>query len=57
MTSNLNPLDLVLQASIIVQIVMGLLLVASIVSWSIMLRKLHSFPTRRSSDLNRKSVV
>ncbi|MGH8177453.1 MAG: protein TolQ [Steroidobacter sp.] len=39
MTSNLNPLDLVLQASIIVQIVMALLLLASIASWSIMLRK------------------
>jgi biopolymer transport protein TolQ len=39
MTSNLNPLELVLQASIIVQIVMALLLLASIVSWAIMLRK------------------
>ena len=39
MAGNLNPLDLVLQASIIVQIVMGLLLLASIASWSIMLRK------------------
>jgi biopolymer transport protein TolQ len=39
MTGNLNPLDLVLQASIVVQIVMVLLLLASIVSWSIMLRK------------------
>jgi biopolymer transport protein TolQ len=39
MTGNLNPLDLVLQASIVVQIVMALLLLASIVSWSIMLRK------------------
>lgn len=39
MTSNLNPLELVLQASIIVQIVMVLLLLASVVSWSIMLRK------------------
>ena len=39
MTSNLNPLELVLQASIIVQIVMGMLLLASIVSWAIMLRK------------------
>ena len=39
MAGNLNPLDLVLQASIIVQIVMALLLLASIVSWSIMLRK------------------
>jgi biopolymer transport protein TolQ len=38
-TTNLNPLDLVLQASIVVQIVMGLLLLASVVSWSIMLRK------------------
>ena len=35
----LNPLELVLNASIIVQIVMALLLLASIVSWSIMLRK------------------
>lgn len=39
MTSNLNPLELVLEASIIVQIVMILLLLASIVSWAIMLRK------------------
>ncbi len=39
MTNNLNPLELVLQASVIVQIVMALLLIASIVSWSIMLRK------------------
>jgi biopolymer transport protein TolQ len=39
MTTNLNPLELVLQASIIVQIVMALLLLASIVSWAIMLRK------------------
>jgi biopolymer transport protein TolQ len=38
-TTNLNPLDLVLQASLIVQIVMALLLVASVVSWAIMLRK------------------
>jgi biopolymer transport protein TolQ len=39
MAGNLNPLELVLQASIIVQIVMALLLLASVVSWSIMLRK------------------
>ncbi|HEX2493479.1 MAG TPA: protein TolQ [Steroidobacter sp.] len=39
MTNNLNPLDLVLQASIIVQIVMALLLIASVISWAIMLRK------------------
>ena len=35
----MNPLELVLQASIIVQLVMALLLLASIVSWAIMLRK------------------
>src|SRR5512138_2271437 len=39
MNQGLNPLELVLNASIIVQIVMALLLLASIVSWSIMLRK------------------
>jgi biopolymer transport protein TolQ len=39
MSENLNPLELVLNASIIVQIVMGLLLLASVVSWAIMLRK------------------
>ena len=39
MTEGLNPWLLVRDASLIVQIVMALLLVASIVSWSIMLRK------------------
>ena len=39
MSQNLNPLELVLNASIVVQIVMALLLLASLVSWSIMLRK------------------
>src|SRR5215510_10424786 len=39
LNQGLNPLELVLNASIIVQIVMALLLVASVVSWSIMLRK------------------
>ena len=39
MNQGLNPLELVLNASVIVQIVMALLLLASIVSWSIMLRK------------------
>ena len=39
MSEGLNPLQLVLDASIIVQIVMALLLLASIISWSIMLRK------------------
>jgi biopolymer transport protein TolQ len=36
---NLNPWQLVLNASIVVQLVMILLLLASLVSWSIMLRK------------------
>jgi biopolymer transport protein TolQ len=48
MTGNLNPLDLVLQASIIVQIVMALLLLASVVSWSIMLRKRAELRRARS---------
>src|SRR5678816_3365914 len=39
MNQGLNPLELVLNASVIVQIVMALLLIASIISWSIMLRK------------------
>jgi biopolymer transport protein TolQ len=39
MSQGLNPLELVLNASIIVQIVMALLLLASVISWSIMLRK------------------
>src|SRR5689334_5704650 len=39
MSQNLNPLELVLNASIVVQIVMALLLLASLASWSIMLRK------------------
>jgi biopolymer transport protein TolQ len=39
MTDQLSPLELVLNASLIVQIVMALLLLASIISWSIMLRK------------------
>jgi biopolymer transport protein TolQ len=56
MTSNLNPLELVLQASIIVQIVMALLLLASIVSWSIMLRK-RSELRRASSEADRFEEV
>ena len=39
MSEGLNPLELVLNASIVVQIVMALLLLASVISWSIMLRK------------------
>jgi biopolymer transport protein TolQ len=52
MTSNLNPLELVLQASIIVQIVMVLLLVASVISWAIMLRK-RSELNRARADADR----
>lgn len=39
MTGNFSPLELVLHASLIVQLVMVLLLLASVISWSIMLRK------------------
>jgi len=56
MTSNLNPLELVLQASIIVQIVMALLLLASIVSWAIMLRK-RSELKRARADADRFEEV
>lgn len=56
MTNNLNPLELVLQASIIVQIVMGLLLLASIVSWAIMLRK-RSELRRARADADRFEEV
>jgi biopolymer transport protein TolQ len=56
MTSNLNPLELVLQASIIVQIVMGMLLLASIVSWAIMLRK-RSELRRAGQDADRFEEV
>jgi biopolymer transport protein TolQ len=56
MTSDLNPLDLVLQASIIVQIVLGILLLASIVSWSIMLRK-RSELSRARADADRFEEV
>jgi biopolymer transport protein TolQ len=52
MTSNLNPLELVLQASLIVQLVMALLLLASITSWAIMLRK-RSELSRARSDADR----
>ena len=52
MTEGLNPLELVLNASIVVQIVMALLLLASIVSWSIMLRK-RSELSRARADADR----
>ncbi len=56
MTNNLNPLELVLQASLIVQIVMALLLLASIVSWAIMLRK-RSELRRARADADRFEEV
>ena len=46
--STLNPLELVLNASPIVQIVMALLLLASVMSWSIMLRKRAELQRARS---------
>jgi biopolymer transport protein TolQ len=52
LNEGLNPLELVLHASIIVQIVMALLLIASLVSWSIMLRK-RSELRRARSDADR----
>jgi biopolymer transport protein TolQ len=39
MPNDMSPLQLILHASLIVQMVMALLLLASVVSWSIMLRK------------------
>ncbi len=39
MPEQLSPVELVLNASLVVQVVMALLLIASIVSWAIMLRK------------------
>ena len=56
MTGDLSPLELVLNASLIVQIVMGLLLLASLVSWSIMLRK-RSELRRARADADRFEEV
>jgi biopolymer transport protein TolQ len=56
MSENLNPLELVLNASIIVQIVMALLLIASIASWAIMLRKRAEL-RRSRSDADRFEEV
>jgi biopolymer transport protein TolQ len=39
MSDQMSPVELVLNASIIVQVVMALLLIASVISWAIMLRK------------------
>ena len=56
MTGDLSPLELVLNASLIVQIVMALLLLASLVSWSIMLRK-RSELRRARADADRFEEV
>ena len=56
MQGDLSPLELVLHASVIVQVVMGLLLLASVVSWSIMLRK-RSELSRARSDADRFEEV
>src|SRR5215216_58032 len=56
MNQGLNPLELVLNASIIVQIVMALLLIASVISWSIMLRKRAEL-RRARSDADRFEEV
>lgn len=39
MSGKMSALDLILSASVVVQVVMALLLVASVISWAIMLRK------------------
>ena len=52
MSGDLSPFELVLHASLIVQIVMGLLLLASVASWSIMLRK-RSELSRARTDADR----
>ena len=56
MSGDLSPLELVLNASLIVQIVMALLLLASVVSWSIMLRK-RSELRRARADADRFEEV
>jgi biopolymer transport protein TolQ len=56
MSEGLNPWELVKGASLIVQIVMALLLIASIISWSIMLRKRAEL-RRARSDADRFEEV
>jgi biopolymer transport protein TolQ len=56
MPEQLSPVELVLHASLIVQIVMGLLLVASVISWAIMLRKRAEL-RRARSDADRFEEV
>jgi biopolymer transport protein TolQ len=48
MSEQMSPIELVLGASLIVQIVMALLLIASIISWAIMLRKRAELRRARS---------
>jgi biopolymer transport protein TolQ len=48
MSEQMSPLELVMNASLVVQIVMALLLVASIISWAIMLRKRAELRRARS---------
>lgn len=50
MPESLNILDLVLQASLLVQIVMGLLLLASLVSWVIIFRLSARIGTAKNFD-------
>lgn len=50
MMGDLSPLELVLGASLIVQIVMALLLIASVTSWAIMLRKRSELRAARAES-------
>ena len=56
MSDQMSPLELVLNASIIVQVVMVLLLIASVISWAIMLRKRAEL-RRARSDADRFEEV
>jgi biopolymer transport protein TolQ len=56
MSEKMSPLDLVLSASIPVQVVMALLLIASVISWAIMLRKRAEL-RRASADADRFEEV
>ena len=56
MSEKMSPLDLILSASIPVQVVMALLLIASVISWAIMLRKRAEL-RRASADADRFEEV
>lgn len=56
MSEQMSPLELVLNASLVVQLVMVLLLLASVVSWAIMLRKRAEL-RRARSDADRFEEV